>query len=128
MFRSALKLLKVAPGDDKETLHRAYVRFVRRYPPEYFPEKFTKIQDAYHELTLADRIIEKILKDLKNDRNALTLVSYLSADHIDFTVEGSQLDNLLQLVASQQHSGKSKIVLDKLNLSNAQYRKGPNNF
>ena len=53
----ALALLNLPSSASREEIERAYQRLVRRYPPEFHPEKFRAIDEAYRFLTsLAFRI------------------------------------------------------------------------
>lgn len=53
-----LNLSGVAGDDDIE---RAYRRMVRRYPPEFNPERFQKIDDAYRFLSSLSDMMERLL-------------------------------------------------------------------
>lgn len=53
----ALRNLNLPPDAGPESIEKAYQRLVRRYPPEFHPEKFRVIDDSYRQLTsLADMI------------------------------------------------------------------------
>ena len=60
MFESALKTLRVESDAEMEAIREAYVRMVRRYPPEHFPEKFAAVRRAYNQLCLDDSFLEEI--------------------------------------------------------------------
>jgi len=53
----ALTLLNLPSSASREEIERAYQRLVRRYPPEFHPEKFRALDEAYRFLTsLAFRV------------------------------------------------------------------------
>jgi len=43
----SLAVLNLTPSASKEEIEQAYQRLVRRYPPEFQPEKFRRVDDAY---------------------------------------------------------------------------------
>jgi len=53
----ALAVLNLFPPASREEIEKAYQRLVRRYPPEFHPEKFRALDEAYRFLTsLAFRV------------------------------------------------------------------------
>lgn len=57
--QDALNELGLAETAGKEEMEQAYRRLVRRYPPEFNPERFQKIDEAYRFLTsLPDRVAQ----------------------------------------------------------------------
>jgi curved DNA-binding protein CbpA len=53
----ALTVLNLSPSASREEIDQAYQRLVRRYPPEFHPEKFRKLDEAYRfVISLAFRI------------------------------------------------------------------------
>jgi curved DNA-binding protein CbpA len=123
VFRSALKILKINPEDDKDECHRKYVRMVRRYPPEHFPDKFKKISDAYHELTLNDSVVDKKISDFNLQTNKFKLASFFWADRLDLTSSDAILDNLDDFFASQKAWEDKQKLISSLDASKIQYRK-----
>ena len=57
----ALKELNLANEAAGEEIERAYLRLVRRYPPEFQPERFQKVDEAYRFLTSLPDMIEQLL-------------------------------------------------------------------
>ena len=57
----ALNQLNLPPSAGKEEVEQAYQRMVRRYPPEFQPEKFRQIDEAYHFLISLPFLLEKLL-------------------------------------------------------------------
>ena len=44
-----------------EAIEKAYQRLVRRYPPEFQPDKFRLIDDSYRQLSSLPAMLEKLL-------------------------------------------------------------------
>jgi hypothetical protein len=80
MFERARKTLKTARDAGPEAVRQAYVRLVRRYPPEHFPEKFIELREAYQQLTLDDAFVEKIA-EIEDSLRPLTLAGLIWGDH-----------------------------------------------
>jgi curved DNA-binding protein CbpA len=91
----ALKILNLAPVATREEIDHAYQRLVRRYPPEFHPEKFREIDEAYKFLTsLAFRIEKLITPQAKIELNR-ELFSF------DFTPPTSSLESALSEIKKQ---------------------------
>ena len=64
----ALAVLNLFPPASREEIEKAYQRLVRRYPPEFHPEKFRALDEAYRFLTsLAFRIERSLSPQTKMD-------------------------------------------------------------
>ena len=63
----ALQNLNLPHDADQDAVEKAYHRLVRRYPPEFHPEKFRTIDDSYRQLTSLAAMIEKQLAPLVED-------------------------------------------------------------
>lgn len=46
----ALEILGIGSGAGQDEIRAAYLRKVKEYPPERFPEEFERIRDAYETL------------------------------------------------------------------------------
>jgi len=57
----ALTLLNLPPEASREDIDEAYGRLVRRYPPEFQPEKFRRIDMAFRFLTSFAARLESLL-------------------------------------------------------------------
>ena len=57
----ALTLLNLPPSAGKEEIEQAYQRMVRRYPPEFQPEKFRQVDEAYRFLISLPFVLEKLM-------------------------------------------------------------------
>jgi hypothetical protein len=57
----ALQNLNLPYDADPEAIGKAYQRLVRRYPPEFHPDKFRTIDDSYRQLTSLAAMIQQQL-------------------------------------------------------------------
>jgi hypothetical protein len=57
----ALQNLNLPLDADPEAIEKAYRRLVRRYPPEFQPERFRIIDDSYRQLTSLPTMIQMLL-------------------------------------------------------------------
>ena len=80
MIESAYKLLRVEKNASPEDVRKAYVRLVRRYPPEHFPEKFAQLREAYQQLTLSEDFVNITVNRIINCDELLDLASCLWGD------------------------------------------------
>jgi hypothetical protein len=64
----SLAALNLAPSASKEEIEQAYQRLVRRYPPEFQPEKFRQVDDAYRFLTSLSSMIERLLSPAAQEK------------------------------------------------------------
>ncbi len=57
----SLEILKLSSSATSEETEKAYKRLVRRYPPEFHPERFRRIDEAYRFLTSLPYLLESLL-------------------------------------------------------------------
>ncbi|MDX9841246.1 MAG: hypothetical protein RBS95_07300 [Desulfobulbus sp.] len=57
----ALNHLNLPPEATSEAIEKAYQRMVRRYPPEFHPDRFRQIDESYRTLTSLAFVVERIL-------------------------------------------------------------------
>ncbi|MHC1727552.1 MAG: hypothetical protein AB9866_16380 [Syntrophobacteraceae bacterium] len=65
----ALQNLNLASDANPEDIEKAYQRLVRRYPPEFNPDKFRIVDDSYRQLTSLPAMIEKLLAPSVSETN-----------------------------------------------------------
>lgn len=80
MFESDIEILRVSKDADPETLRKAYLRMVRRYPPEHFPEKFSRIHKAYNRLRGEDLAIDEVATEMVAHGDPFYLAGLLWGD------------------------------------------------
>jgi hypothetical protein len=81
-------------------IRKAYLKLVRRYPPEQFPERFNEVKIAYDKLTMAGNVHETLLGELINSEDVTKLKRAIFGDMIDETETGSPLASLMELADS----------------------------
>jgi len=91
----ALKILNLTPAATREEIDHAYQRLVRRYPPEFHPEKFREIDEAYKFLTSLAFRIEKLITPQATIELNRELFSF------DFTPPTSSLESALSEIKKQ---------------------------
>lgn len=83
----ALQQLNLPPDADQEAIEKAYQRMVRRYPPEFHPDKFRIVDDCYRQLTSLPAMIEKLLspavENAKPDPALLDFAPFVPDDTIE---------------------------------------------
>ncbi len=72
----ALSRLNLPPSAGKEEIEQAYRRMVRRYPPEFQPEKFRQIDEAYRFLVSLPFLLEKLLAPAETGEISKDLFSF----------------------------------------------------
>jgi curved DNA-binding protein CbpA len=111
MIESAYETLHVPRDAEPEEVRRAYVRLVRRYPPEHFPERFASLRRAYQQLNLDDDFIEEISSRIKDDSEPLEMAGFLWGDRKDLRPEKDvPLTELISLLRTKD----MRVVLNEL--------------
>ncbi|MBF0458095.1 MAG: DnaJ domain-containing protein [Nitrospirae bacterium] len=64
---TALNILKLSSAAGKEEIESTYYKLVKRYPPEFNPDKFREIDEAYRYLTSFTVMIESLLSGDSNE-------------------------------------------------------------
>ena len=125
MIESAYKTLKVARNASPEEVRSAYVRLVRRYPPEHFPERFSAIQSAYRLLCLDDESTGGICERLAHCKSVIEAAGVLWGDREELASNGSDdLHDLLGLVATPRRAEKLDNLLASISEFGIRWR-GP---
>ncbi|MDR0356201.1 MAG: J domain-containing protein [Deltaproteobacteria bacterium] len=79
MLQEHFRTLRVAPGSSLDEIRDAYVKLVKRYPPEQFPDKFRAVKSAYDCLSLSDDFVNLLCEDiLKSDEKKDLINSFLA--------------------------------------------------
>ena len=65
-----LHLNAEASEPTRETIEKAYQRMVRRYPPEFHPDRFRLIDESYRTLTSLTFLVESVFEDQTDDTEA----------------------------------------------------------
>jgi len=86
----ALENLNLPPDATEEEIVKAYQRMVRRYPPEFHPERFRRIDESYRTLTSLAYMVESIM-DAKPATTDADLVQALA--DLPLPAEGNLVDD-----------------------------------
>ncbi len=83
----ALSNLNLSSDAAPEAIEKAYQRLVRRYPPEFNPDKFRIIDESYRLLTSLSGMIEKLLapaiEDSKMDPDLFHFTPSVPEEYLD---------------------------------------------
>ena len=63
----ALRRLKLDPMATRSEIETAYHKFVRRYPPEFHPDRFREIDEAFRFLISFPVMVGRLLTDDTHD-------------------------------------------------------------
>jgi curved DNA-binding protein CbpA len=101
MLNRSFKTLNLPNTATTDDMRKAYVKLVRRFPPEHFPEKFRKIKKAYDLLTLNESLVDEFLHKVQGIHTNIELAVLLFADYIDLDFENTDLLSLVNLIEDQ---------------------------
>jgi DnaJ-class molecular chaperone len=114
MIESAYEILKVGRSATPDDVRRAYVRLVRRYPPERFPEKFASFRKAYQQLTLDEDFLQDLFGKLSEESTPLDLAGLLWGDREELKAkEDSKLTDLIPLLTMENKKATLNEILEK---------------
>lgn len=122
MIESAYETLKVSRDATPEEVRSAYVRLLRRYPPEHFPERFAAIHAAYRTLHLEDDILMGILDDIQGASSA-EFAGFLWGDRRELRMdEPFDLRELLPLLLKKETVRELEDFLNTVNSEGIEWR------
>lgn len=112
MFEAAYKMLRVDRRAGPEEIRRAYLRLVRRYPPEHFPEKFRQVHDAYRCLNLQEDALEDLAERLGRTGSPLETAAVLFSGRIPAAAPPAELDveSLAALLGPPETSEQDRLL------------------
>ncbi|MBU2509765.1 DnaJ domain-containing protein [bacterium] len=91
----ALKVLGLEFTNDDETIRKAYLKSLKKYPPEKFPDKYKTVRKAYELIETEQRRLEYYLFGHEDD---ITYDEYSSVClNIDKTIPKEKWNKLCQL-------------------------------
>jgi hypothetical protein len=103
MIESAYEIMRVPRDAGPEAVRQAYIRLVRRYPPEHFPEKFASIRRAYQQLTISEDFIQEVFNRIKEDSSPLEMAGFVWGDRQDLKPEkDAPLTDLISLLRGNE--------------------------
>ncbi|MDR1482795.1 MAG: hypothetical protein LBI74_09230 [Synergistaceae bacterium] len=121
MIESAYEILRISRDATPEETRAAYVRLVRRYPPERFPERFAALRNAYGKLCLDDEYLQNILETGVCHNSPLEFAGFLWGDRRELISEESNLSDLAALTG-EGNARKADSILESVDTSNIEWR------
>jgi hypothetical protein len=88
----SLAVLNLPASATKGEIEQAYQRLVRRYPPEFQPEKFRQIDDAYRFLTSLPAMLERLLSSATQEKELDKSLFSLTVDPPSAAFEDALLE------------------------------------
>lgn len=124
MIEAAYETLRLPRTAGPDQVRRAYVRLVRRYPPEHFPDQFSKIHEAYRRLSLEDDFVGFLADKIATAKSPLKLAALLWGDHPYLKkTETVDLAELSQLLTAEPARPELDQLLDRIEASTIEWRK-----
>lgn len=77
--KTALEILGLDELAPRESIEKTYLKLINRYPPEFHPDKFRQIDDAYRFLTSYPRMIEMLFASESSARKIDPDIFYFGA-------------------------------------------------
>ncbi|MDR3354928.1 MAG: J domain-containing protein [Synergistaceae bacterium] len=121
MIESAYEILRIRRDADPEEVRAAYVKVVRRYPPERFPERFATFHNAYEKVCLSDDYLQNLLDLGTCEMNKLEFAGFLWGDRKELKPEESDLCDLDALIDSG-NARKADVIFESVDTSNIEWR------
>ena len=90
MLEKAHALLRVDRNADIDQVRQAYLRLVRRYPPEHFPDKFARIKQAYEQLILDPKFLKEISSEAMNCETLESFFRFFFQEALENNLESVQ--------------------------------------
>jgi len=114
MFEKACRTLRIDPDAPPEAVRKAFVKMVRRYPPEHFGRKFAEFQKARDELTLTRERVDALLEQYFEADTVEEFLKLWFGDLLDdvgqtMSAEVEQLD-LTYLVALMEKDNHKELL------------------
>ncbi|MDR1378668.1 MAG: hypothetical protein LBJ36_06400 [Synergistaceae bacterium] len=114
MIESAYEILKVGRNATPDEVRHAYVRLVRRYPPERFPDKFAAFRKAYQQLLLGEDFLQDLFGRMPGESKPLDLAGLLWGDRKELKPEANvELMDLAPLLMTEGKKSTLNEILKK---------------
>jgi hypothetical protein len=122
MIESAYETLKISRSATPEEARNAFVKLVRRYPPERFPEKFMAIGDAYRQICLDDAFLDELCRTVTFDTNSAKFAGFLWGDRPELRERMESFAELRPLVNALEMSEKIKTLLETIDAAQIEWK------
>jgi DnaJ-class molecular chaperone len=114
MIESAYDILKIGRNATPDEVRNAYVRLVRRYPPERFPDKFASFRKAYQQLMLGEDFLQDLFDRIPSESTPLDLAGLLWGDRKELKPEaGAALTDIMPFLAAGGKRSALNEILEK---------------
>ena len=123
MIEAAFRLLKLSRDATPEEAREAWVRLVRRYPPEHFPEKFATIRRAYQQVALDEDFVEETLQRCGGGESPLLLAAFLWGDRMEEKETPADLRSLKPLLSLERNRQALGDLLETASARGIEWRK-----
>ena len=115
MFEKACKTLRVGGDATPDEVRKAFVKMVRRYPPEHFPDRFIQLRKAQEQLNLEKEFVTDRVEEAANVESPREFVSFWFKEA--WGESGSFLNEIpedldMQLFASMLSEEENRVKLD----------------
>jgi hypothetical protein len=121
MIESAYEILRIQRDATPEEVRASYVRLVRRYPPERFPERFAVFRNAYEQVCLGDDYLENLLETGACYMTPIEFAGFLWGDRKELKPEEADLLDLAALLNGERVR-KTDDILESVDTSNIEWR------
>jgi curved DNA-binding protein CbpA len=121
MIESAYETLRIPRDAAPEEVRAAYVKLVRRYPPERFPERFAAFCNAYKTVCLDEDFLENLLETGTSRMSPIEFAGFLWGDRKELRPDESDLLDLA-LLADSGRARKADDILESVDTSNIKWR------
>ena len=121
MIEDAYEILKISRDATPEEARAAYVKLVRRYPPEHFPERLAAFRNAYDKICLDDEFLLNLLRSDICRKTPLDFAGFLWGDRKEFKAAESDLRDLAALIDGG-NARKADDILESVDTSNIEWR------
>lgn len=103
----ALEVLNLDADATREEIDTAFQRMVRRYPPEFHPQRFRRIDESYRTLTSLAFVVETILGDKQSsdDDNLARSLADLTLVADETAVQKAMKEMRIQLLIEKLWPG-----------------------
>lgn len=124
MLETARETLRVGREAGPEEVRQAYVRLLRRYPPEHFPGKFATLDQACRQLTLDDAAVDAFFRQMSSISSPLEFAGLLWGDAAELRPPAFDLSELSPLVKAGAGEAELDGMLAALEVADIEWRDG----
>jgi hypothetical protein len=122
MIESAYEILKISRDAAPEEARAAYVKLVRRYPPERFPERFAALRNAYEKVCIGDDYLQNLLGTDMCRMSWLEFAGFLWGDRKELRPDEESDLRDLSAFLSCDNARKADDILESVDTANIEWR------